>query len=314
MAKYIGKRLLWMIPVIVGVAILIFSLMYFVPGDPAKIILGNEATELQLAEKREQLGLEKPYLIQLGNYLVDVFIKFDFGESYITTASVTAELMKRMPRTAVISICSILLTALIGIPLGISAATHAGKWQDSMSMLVALVGVSMPDFWVGMLLVLAFSLRLGWLPSTGIGGPQFYILPIICATVNMIAGLARQTRSSMLEVIRSDFIVTARSKGLSERKVIWTHALPNALIPVVTILGSRFAHCLGGSAIIETLFSIPGCGLYVLTGVNNRDYPVVQGCVIILAIVAALGMLLVDLLYAFIDPRIKAQYQGRGKK
>ena len=222
--------------------------------------------------------------------------------------------MTRMPRTAIISVVSILITALVGIPLGISAATHAGKWQDSASMLVALAGVSMPDFWVGMMLVLVFSLRLGWLPSTGIGGWQYYVLPIICSAVSSIANLARQTRSSMLEVIRSDYVVTARSKGLSERKVIWGHALPNALIPVVTILGSRFAHCLGGSAIIETLFSIPGCGLYVLTGVNNRDYPVVQGCVIILAAIAALGMLLVDLLYAFIDPRIKAQYQGKGKR
>lgn len=314
MARYIGKRLLWMIPVIIGVAILIFSLMYYVPGNPAKIILGSEATEQQLAEKTAQMGLDQPYLVQLGNYLYNVFLKFDFGNSYITNASVAGELMTRMPRTAIISVVSILITALVGIPLGISAATHAGKWQDSASMLVALAGVSMPDFWVGMMLVLVFSLRLGWLPSTGIGGWQYYVLPIICSAVSSIANLARQTRSSMLEVIRSDYVVTARSKGLSERKVIWGHALPNALIPVVTILGSRFAHCLGGSAIIETLFSIPGCGLYVLTGVNNRDYPVVQGCVIILAAIAALGMLLVDLLYAFIDPRIKAQYQGKGKR
>lgn len=314
MAKYIVKRLLWIIPVIIGVAILIFSLMYFVPGDPAKIILGTDATEQQLADKRAQLGIDQPYLVQLGRYLYHVFLKFDFGKSYITTASVTGELLHRIPRTAIISISAILITAIIGIPLGISAATHAGKWQDSLSMLVALAGVSMPDFWIGMLLVLAFSLRLGWLPATGIGGPQFYVLPIICAAVNSIANVARQTRSSMLEVIRSDFIVTARSKGLSERKVIWGHALPNALIPVVTILGGRFANALGGSAIIETLFTIPGCGLYVLSGVNNRDYPVVQGCVIILAVVAALGMLLVDILYAFIDPRIKAQYQGKGRK
>ena len=314
MARYIGKRLLWMIPVIIGVAILIFSLMYYAPGNPAKIILGSEATEQQLAEKTAQMGLDQPYLVQLGNYLYNVFLKFDFGNSYITNASVAGELMTRMPRTAIISVVSILITALVGIPLGISAATHAGKWQDSASMLVALAGVSMPDFWVGMMLVLVFSLRLGWLPSTGIGGWQYYVLPIICSAVSSIANLARQTRSSMLEVIRSDYVVTARSKGLSERKVIWGHALPNALIPVVTILGSRFAHCLGGSAIIETLFSIPGCGLYVLTGVNNRDYPVVQGCVIILAAIAALGMLLVDLLYAFIDPRIKAQYQGKGKR
>ena len=151
MARYIGKRLLWMIPVIIGVAILIFSLMYYVPGNPAKIILGSEATEQQLAEKTAQMGLDQPYLVQLGNYLYNVFLKFDFGNSYITNASVAGELMTRMPRTAIISVVSILITALVGIPLGISAATHAGKWQDSASMLVALAGVSMPDFWVGMM-------------------------------------------------------------------------------------------------------------------------------------------------------------------
>ncbi|MCD7820327.1 MAG: ABC transporter permease [Lachnospiraceae bacterium] len=313
MVKYICKRILWMIPVILGVAILIFSLMYFTPGDPAKTILGSEATEAQLATKREQMGLDQPYLVQLGTYMSDVFLHLDFGESYITGQSVISELVSRMPRTAVISIVAIIITAVIGIPLGVSAATHAGKWQDSLSMVVALAGVSMPDFWVGMLLVLAFSLRLGWLPSTGIGSWTCFILPIACTAVSNIANVARQARSSMLEVIRSDYVVTARSKGLSERRVIWGHALPNALIPVVTVLGGRFANCLGGSAIIETLFSIPGVGLYVLNGVNNRDYPVVRGSVIVLAIVAAVGMLIVDLVYAFIDPRIKAQYQGKGK-
>lgn len=313
MLKYIGKRLLWMIPVIIGVAVLIFSLMYFVPGDPAKIILGSEATDAQLAAKRAQLGLDQPYLVQLGKYLYNVFIRFDFGQSYIYSNSVAGELMTRVPRTAIIGIGTIVVTC-IGIPLGMMAALHAGKWQDSLAMIVALVGVSMPDFWLGMLLVLLFALRLGWLPATGIGGPQYYVLPIICEGFGGIANLARQTRSSMLEVIRADYITTARSKGLSAHKVTWNHALPNALMPIVTIIGNRFAHCLGGAVIIETLFSIPGVGLYVTTAVNNRDYPVVQGCVIILAIISAIGILITDLCYAFIDPRIKAQYEGKGRR
>lgn len=313
MAKYIAKRLLWMIPVVLGVTIVIFSIMHFVPGDPAVIILGTEATEAELAAKREQLGLTQPFLVQLFSYMKNVFLHFDFGNSYITNNSITTELLARLPRTALVGFISMILMLAIGIPLGITAAVHQNGFGDRLCMIIALIGVSVPSFWLGLLLVIAFSLKLGWLPASGIGGFEFYILPCIASAFGGIASLARQSRSSMLEVIRSDYVVTARAKGLSESSVIYRHALPNALIPIITVAGSHLAHIFGGSVVIENVFSIPGIGSYMVTAVNNRDYTVVTGCVIFLAVTFSLVMLLVDVVYAFVDPRIKAQYTS-GKK
>lgn len=314
MVKYIIKRILWMIPILLGVAVLIFTLMYFIPGDPAVMILGTDATEAEYYAMNERLGLNDPYIIQLGRYLYNVFLRGDFGVSYMRNTPVVDELITRIPRTATLGLACIILSFGISVPLGISAAVHQGKWQDKFLMLIALVGVSLPDFWFGLMFVLLFSVKLGWLPSVGIGGIEYYVLPCLAGSVGSIAGLARQTRSSMLEVIRSDFVVTARSKGISERKVILGHALPNALIPIVTLLGSRFGMIIAGTVIIETLFSIPGVGLYMVNAVNNRDYPVVRGCVIILAAFAAVAQLLTDLAYAFIDPRIGAQFAGNKKR
>lgn len=313
MTKYIVKRLLWMIPVVLGVTIVIFSIMHFVPGDPAVIILGTEATEAELEAKREQLGLSQPFMIQLGSYMKDVFLRFDFGNSYITNNSITKELLSRLPRTAFVGFVSMILMLIIGIPLGITAAVHQNGLGDRICMIIALIGVSVPSFWLGLLLVITFALKLGWLPASGIGGLQYYILPCIASAFGGIASLARQSRSSMLEVIRSDYVVTARAKGLSERKVIYGHALPNALIPIITVAGSHLAHIFGGSVVIENVFSIPGIGSYMVQAVNNRDYTVVTGSVIFLAVVFSLVMLLVDVVYAFVDPRIKAQYTS-GKK
>ena len=314
MAKYILKRLLWMIPVVLGVTIVIFSIMHFVPGDPAVIILGPDATEAQLQAKREQLGLTQPFVVQLFTYMKSVFLRFDFGNSYITNQSITTELLARLPRTALVGFMSMILMLAIGIPLGITAAVHQNGLGDRICMLIALLGVSVPAFWLGLLLVIAFALRLGILPASGIGGFQYYILPCIASAFGGIASLARQSRSSMLEVIRSDYVVTARAKGLSENKVIYGHALPNALIPIITVAGSHLAHIFGGSVVIENVFSIPGLGSYMVNAVNNRDYTVVTGCVIFLAVTFSLVMLLVDLVYAFVDPRIKAQYTGSKKK
>ena len=302
-----------MIPVVLGVTILIFTIMYFVPGDPAFIILGSNATVEQLEAKREELGLNDPYLVRLGNYMKDVFIKFDFGKSYINNRSVSQEILSRFPRTFVIAFFSIALSILIGVPLGISAATHQNKLGDYISMFLSLIGVSMPSFWIGLMLVIWFALGLHWLPSGGIGGPEYFVLPCIACSFNTIAALARQTRSSMLEVIRSDYIVTARAKGQSEDKVIYRHALKNALIPIITIAGNSFGIALGGALVIETVFSIPGLGMYIVSGINNRDYPVIQGSIIFVAIAFSLVMLIVDLIYAYIDPRIKAQYQVKKK-
>lgn len=311
MKKYIIKRLLWMIFVLVGTAIVIFTIMYFVPGDVTQTLLGRDASEEERAIMRAALGLDDPYIIQLGRYLKNVFLKFDFGTSYVYNVPVVQELASRIPRTLMLGCSCILVNALIGIPLGMVAALNQNKWQDTMCMVLALLFVSIPEFWLALELVDIFSVRLGWLPAFGIGGPQYYILPVIAASMHGVASNARQTRSSMLEVIRSDFVVTARAKGVKESQVIKKHMLPNALIPVVTGLGVGLGKSIAGSVVVETIFTFPGVGMYLMTGINSKDYPVVQGSVIILAFFSATVMLLVDIIYAMIDPRIKAQYAGR---
>ncbi|MCI9149244.1 MAG: ABC transporter permease [Lachnospiraceae bacterium] len=311
MIRYILKRLLLMLPVLIGVTIMIFTIMYFTPGDPATNILGSNATPEQIEAKKEELGLNAPYPVRLGNYMKDVFFHFDFGHSYINGRSVSEDILSRYPATFTVAFLSIALALCIGVPLGVIAATHQNRIGDYVAMLISLFGVSMPNFWVGLMLVILFALNLGWLPGTGIGGPKYYILPCIACALNGIASLARQTRSSMLEVIRSDYIVTARSKGQTERKVIYRHALTNALIPVVTSAAGAFGSLLGGALVIETVFAIPGLGTYMVSAINNRDYPAIQGSVFFVALTFSLVMLLVDLIYAFIDPRIKAQYQGK---
>lgn len=314
MGRYIVKRLLWMIPVILGVAILIFTIMYFTPGDPARMILGSEATAEQVAAKQAQLGLDQPYIVQLGRYLSDMFLHFDFGDSWIYGSPVINELMNRLPRTLIIGCLSMLLQICIGIPLGVYAATHHNRLGDRISMFIALFGVSIPQFWLALMLVLVFAVELEWLPQFGFGGIEYYILPCIANSFAGIATQARQTRSSMLDVIRADYITTARSKGMTERQVTLRHALPNALIPVITVLGNGFGMMLGGTVVIENIFSIPGVGSYMTTAIGNRDYPVIRGSVVLLAIVFSLIMLAVDLIYAFVDPRIKAQYEGGGRR
>lgn len=314
MSRYILKRLLILIPVILGVAILIFTIMYFVPGDPAKVMLGSAATESELSAMRQQLGLNDPYIVRLGNYLKDAFLRFDFGTSYVSKVPVLNEMLARFPRTLLISFICILLSIVVGVPLGITAAVHQDGPGDRLSMFIALLGVSMPSFWLALLLVIVFALNLGWLPATGIGSWKHYVLPCIANSFGGIAGQARQSRSAMLEVIRSDYITTARSKGIPMRDVIWRHALPNALIPIITVAGMTFGSLLGTTLVIESVFSIPGLGYYMITAVNNRDYPVVMGCVILLAITFSLVMLLTDIAYSYVDPRIKAQYEGRQRR
>lgn len=311
MIKYIVKRLLLMIPVVLGVTILIFTIMYFTPGDPAQIALGPNATAAEVAAKRMELGLNDPFFIRLGRYLKDVYLHFDLGNSYLTGKAVAAELLERFPRTALISVLCMLISIAVGIPLGINAAIHQDGLWDRLSMFIALFGVSMPNFWLALMLVIVFALKLGILPAYGLDGLQYYILPCISLSFGGIAQQARQTRSSMLEVVRSDYIVTARAKGLSEWSVIIKHALPNALIPVITVAGTQFGYMLGGALVIETVFSIPGIGMYLINGISSRDYMVVQGCVVVLAIAFSFVMLGVDLIYAFVDPRIKSMYKGK---
>ena len=223
-----------------------------------------------------------------------------------------------MPRTLMLALVTLIIAYGLGIPLGILAATHQNKWQDHVSMVLALIGVAIPNFWLALLLIILFSVKLGWLPAMGVGvglaGIKYYILPAVSNCACALANCARQTRSSMLDVIRADYITTARAKGVPERVVVTRHALKNALIPIITMMGTTFGRLLGGAMIIETIFTIPGMGSYIIGAVNNRDYPVVQGGSIILAIAFSIAMLLIDLLYAAVDPRIKAKYIASGKK
>lgn len=313
MARYILERLLWMVFIIFGTSFIIFTILYFTPGDPARTIAGGSATAAEVENVRHMLGLDKSYLEQLGTFLYNTFIKFDFGNSWVYGKPVWDEMLIRLPRTLFIGIMAMILNLTIGLLLGIFAATHEGKWQDSLTMGIAMVFISCPDFWVALMLILLFSARLHLLPAYGIGGPEYYVLPIICSALGGIAVNARQTRASILGVFREDYITTARAKGQKESKVVFGHMLPNALMPVITSIGNGFAKVVAGTPVIESVFSVPGLGLYLLTAINGRDYPVVRACVIFFAAFTAIAMLLVDLAYAFVDPRIRAQYSG-GKR
>lgn len=316
MIRYVAKRLLWMIPVMLGIAILIFTIMYICPGDPAQSILGPSATAVELAAKREEMGLNDPYFVRLGRYLYDTFIRFDLGTSYKYGTSVLAGLMERMRYTLVVALLCMALQIFVGTPLGIMAATHHNGVADRICMFLALGGVSIPAFWLALMMVLVFSVSLGWLPVQGVDqGLVCYILPCIANSFAGIASQARHTRSSMLEVIRSDYVVTAKAKGLSYKTILFKHALPNALIPIITIVGNGMGMMLGGTVIIENVFAIPGVGRYMTDAITARDYPVVMGGVLVLGLIFSLIMLLVDIVYAFVDPRIKAQYEGgKGRK
>lgn len=313
MTKYIIKRLLMCVLVIISAAFVIFTIMYFVPGDPAKIMLGEGVPIEMIEAKREELGLNDPYLVRLGRFLSDTFLHFNLGNSYSTGLPITVELVSRLPRTIALGVAGILVDALIAIPLGIIAGLKVGKWQSTTLSVGAMVLACLPDFWVALMLIILFSVKLGWLPSFGIGGLKYYIMPVIAISIGGIGGELRQTRSGMLDVMKSDFVTTARAKGVPERRVVLRHMLPNALIPVVTVVGASFARVIGGTVIIEQIFAIPGVGMYMLDAINSRDYPVVQGSVLILAAMTSLTMLLVDLIYALIDPRIKASYSKKGR-
>jgi ABC-type dipeptide/oligopeptide/nickel transport system permease component len=308
---YILKRLLWTVLVVLGVMILVFTIMYFIPGDPAKLMMGTEATPSMIEAKRAALGLNDPYIVRLGSFLGGIFLHFDFGESWRYHVPVTTELLNRFPRTLTITAICILLQIVIGTPLGIIAAVKRNGWTDRVSMFGAMFGISMPNFWIAMMLVLLFSVKLGWLPAMGLGGITYFILPCIANAFPGIATQARQTRSSMLDVIRSDYITTARAKGMSEMRILFRHALPNALLPVLTIVGNGIGMMMAGTVVIEMIFGIPGVGWLLVDGINNRDYSVVQSSVIFLALAMTLIMLLVDITYAFVDPRVKAQFAGK---
>jgi len=308
MHKYILRRLFLLIPVMLGVSFVVFTIMFFTPGDPVRVMLGERAPEEEIEAMRERMGLNEPFVVQFGSFVFNA-ARGDLGRSLVTSRPVFDELYARFPATLQLAAAGVLVAVLMGIPIGIVSATKQYSMFDGMSMALALVGVSMPNFWQGMMMILLFSIVLGVLPSSGYGTFMHLILPALTIGTSSAAIITRMTRSSMLEVVRQDYIRTARAKGLSERVVINQHALKNALIPIVTIIGLQFGYLLGGAVLTETIFSWPGVGRFMVDAIRQRDYPVVQGGVLLLALTFSVVNLLVDILYAYIDPRIKAQYK-----
>lgn len=313
MWKYVLKRLLWMIVIMLCVTVVIFTITYFTPGDPARVLMGSSASESEVEAKRAQLGLDQPFLVQMGNYFSAVYLHGDFGSSWSTNSNVLSTILERLPVTIIIGGLAMVLQVIIGVPLGVLAAIRQGKWQDYLSISLSLLLISLPDFWVALMAVTIFAVNLRWLPVSGVDTWKGFVIPIVATAFTGIAQNARQTRSSMLEVFRADFITTARAKGQKENAVIWKHMFPNAVMPIITMVIGGLGRVVGGSAIIEAIFSIPGIGMYLLDGINNRDYPVIRGTTVVLSLFSAAAVLLMDLIYAMIDPRIKAQYAS-GKK
>lgn len=308
MLRYLLKRLLALIPVLLGVAFLIFTMMYFTPGDPAAMVLGDQASEEQLNEWRAARDLDKPFLEQFGKYIWGIVSQGDFGISYKTGKNVTSALLERFPTTFVLAIATCVIAMVLGVLLGILAANHQGTWIDSVLRVFGMAGVSMPIFWLGLLMILWFAVDLKWFPVSGWYGPKYLVLPALTMGLTFTASLMRTTRSSMLDCIRQDYVITARAKGQKERVITYHHVFRNALIPIITAAGSAFGIALCGAVITEQVFSIPGLGNLMVNAITTRDYPLVRGSVLLLAVSFSLVNLLVDLLYACVDPRIKAQF------
>lgn len=308
MYKYVLKRLILLIPVLLGVSLLVFAIMYLTPGDPAQLILGENAPKAAVEALREKMGLNDPFFMQYFRFVKNA-VMGDFGRSYTTGREVFKEIFSRFPNTLVLAVLGVIISVAIGIPVGIISATKQYSFLDSFSMVFALLGVSMPVFWLGLMLILTFSVKLRLLPSGGFDGLSSIILPAITLGVGSAAIITRMTRSSMLEVIRQDYIRTARAKGVAEKTVINKHALKNALIPIITVVGLQFGNLLGGAVLTESVYSWPGVGRLMVDAIRQKDTPTVLAAVIFLAAAFSIVNLLVDLLYAFADPRIKSQYK-----
>ena len=313
MGKFILKRLLYMIPVLLGVAFLVFAILSLTPGDPGTIILGITAKPEDIASLNEQFGYNKPFLIRFLSYIKDIVLHFNLGVSYQTREPVINDIMAKFPNTLKLTIFSMSLSAIIGISFGIISAVKQYSALDHICVVTALVFACIPGFWLGLMLMMLFSLKLGWLPSYGAESLKNFILPTLTVSMTSAAGLLRLTRSAMLETIRQEYIRTAKAKGASKKRIIIKHALRNALMPVVTTLGTSFGASLGGAIIAETVFAMPGMGTLITTAIRQKDIPMVMGSTLFLAVLFSLIILLVDILYAVIDPRIMDKYKKGGK-
>lgn len=308
MFRYIAKRILWLIPILLGVTFLVFTIMYLSPGDPAQLILGEGASPAALEALRAEMGLDQNFIIQFLSYVKSVFIDFDLGRSYVSNRVVLDEILVRLPNTMRLASWSILFAALIGVPLGVISATRPYSKTDNFVTYISLIGVSMPTFWQALLLIILFTSILGWLPATGFDSWQQMIMPVFTLATSSMGTITRITRSSMMDVLDQDYIRTSHAKGVAENQVIFKHALRNALIPVVTVIGLQFGALLGGAVLTETVFSINGLGTLMVNAIRTRDQMMVQGGVLFIAFIFTIVNLCVDILYGYIDPRIKSQY------
>lgn len=332
MAKYILKRMLMLIPVLLGVSIIIFGIMRVFSPDPAPIVLGQHATQEAIVEWREANGLNEPIVVQYVNYMKGV-LTGDFGNSYYTKTPVAKEIFSRFPATVELAICAIIIATIFGILLGVISAVKKNSWLDHISMVTALIGVSIPIFWLGILLIIIFAGNLGWLPAQGridtllrpgnhtgfylidsliegnmesfVSALKHLVLPSVALAMYSMAIIARMTRSTMLDTLSQDYIRTARAKGIKEGQVIRKHALANALIPIVTVIGIQLGYLMGGAVLTESVFAWPGIGKYTVEAILKSDFPVVQGVVLLIAFIFVIMNLVVDIIYAFLDPRIK---------
>lgn len=308
MSKYIIKRILLMIPILLGVTIIVFTILSFTPGDPARLILGQAAPQEAVDALHKAMGLDDPFFERYFRYMGDLF-QGDFGTSYRTQRPVFDEIFARFPVTIKLALFSVVLVIVIGIPLGILSAVKQYSILDMVCTVSAMFMASIPGFWLGLMMILLFALRLGWLPPSFDGTWMSFIMPSIALSLPIAAEVLRMTRSTMLETIRQDYIRTARSKGAAERRVIWGHALKNAMLPVVTVIGSEFGGLLGGSILIESVFGMPGLGSLVVTSIRSKDVPQVMAATLFIALIFCVVLLINDIVYAYIDPRVKARYE-----
>jgi len=304
MWKYLISRILQTIPVILGVITITFILMYIIPGDPVMSMVGERFDEETIARLRSELHLDDPLPLQFVRYLSNI-LHGDLGKSFITGRSVSSEIAIKFPNTLMLALAAMAIAIVFGVSIGIISSLKPGSLLDKGSMFLALAGISIPVFWMGLMLVLVVGVWLKWLPPTGYGGLEYLILPAITLGTRSAAYLARLTRATMLEVMNQDFIRTARAKGLKEWKVVLKHALPNTLVPIITVIGTDFGSYLSGAVLTESIFGWPGIGRFALEAILKRDFPVIQGTVLFMAIMFILANLIVDLLYGVIDPRIR---------
>lgn len=309
MTKYILKRLLILIPTLLGVSFIVFLLLYLSPGDAALAVAGPDATKEAVDSIRESLGLNKPFIVQYGNYLKNLIFHFDLGTSYHSGRPVTDTLIRVFPTTLKLAGGALIIAIIMGIIFGVIAALKKNTFIDSIITAFGMIGLAMPIFWSGLLLIIVFSTKLKILPASGFSSFKQMILPWLALGFQSSAVIMRMTRSAMLDVLDKDYIRTAYAKGLSKTKIIFVHALKNAMIPVITTIGLQAGGLLGGSILTETIFSIPGIGRLMVDSVKTRDYPIILGAIMLIAIVYSVISIAVDILYGFINPRIKAEYK-----